>query len=202
DQLLGIIDQETDRLSQLIGDLLDLSRLEAGRFEVRKSALRVNDLIAETLEALEVQRRGRNVTIHAEVPGELPELVADREMVSIIFKNLLANAIKFSHEGGEVTATVVPLKEHLLFQVSDHGIGIPEDAMPHLFQKFFRVQSASGSRVEGTGLGLVLAKQAVEAHGGTIEVQSKLGVGTTFTVRLPWGRDMSNAEVSASARGD
>ncbi|MCL6430143.1 MAG: GAF domain-containing protein [Anaerolineae bacterium] len=202
DQLLHIIDQETDRLSQLIGDLLDLSRLEAGRFEVRKTALRIGDLLAEVLRALEVQRQSRNVAIRTEVPADLPELLADREMVSIIIKNLLTNAIKFSHRGGEVIARVLPSPDYLLFQVTDHGVGIPEEAMPQLFQKFFRVRSTSESGVEGTGLGLVLVKQAVEAHGGTVEVRSKVGVGSTFTVRLPWGRNSENGEVSSGVSGN
>ena len=202
DQLLHVIDQETDRLTQLIGDLLDLSRLEAGRFEVRRNALRMSDLIADVVRAVEVQRQRRNVTIRTEVPGDLPEIMADREMVTIIVRNLLTNAIKFSQQDGEVTLDVRPAEEYLEIAVTDHGLGIPEEALPNLFQKFYRVRSTSESGIEGTGLGLVLVKQAVEAHGGTIQVQSKVGVGSTFTVRLPWGRDSENGEVSFGASGN
>ena len=186
DQFLRIIDQETDRLSELISDLLDLSRLEAGRFEVRKVAIDVPELLSDVLTVLDVQRRGRGLSIHTEIPEGLPALIADREMVAIILKNLVGNAIKFSRPGGSVLIALRNSPEHLELQVTDHGIGIPAEAMPHLFQKFYRVQSTSESGIEGTGLGLVLTKEAVEAHGGSIEVESEVGVQTTFTVRLPW----------------
>jgi signal transduction histidine kinase len=135
---------------------------------------------------LEVQRRGRLVTIRTQMPGDLPAFCADRDMVTIIIRNLLANAIKFSHQGGEVLVAFDNSPEHLVLEVTDHGMGIPEEVMPHLFQKFYRSQAAAEMGIEGTGLGLVLTKQAVEAHGGVIEVESEPGVRTTFTVRLPW----------------
>ncbi len=186
DEFLRIIDRETDRLAELISDLLDLSRLEAGRFEVRKTKLEVGLLLADVLSVLDVQRRSRGLAIRADVPDDLPELVADREMVTIILKNLVGNAIKFSRPQGEVQVVLRRTREHLVLQVIDRGIGIPEEAIPHLFQKFYRVATSTESGIEGTGLGLVLTKQAVEAHGGTIEVESQVGVGTTFTVYLPW----------------
>lgn len=186
DQFLRIIDQETDRLSELISDLLDLSRMEAGRFEVRKSKLSIGELLTNVLALLDVQRRNRGLTIRPEIDDELPDLIADREMIIIILKNLIGNAIKFSHSGGEIVVRAQRDDDCLVLQVSDQGIGIPEEAIPNLFQKFYRVQSATESGIEGTGLGLVLTKQAVEAHGGTIAVKSQVGVGTVFTVRLPW----------------
>ncbi len=186
DQFLHVIDQETDRLSQLISDLLNLSRMEAGRFEVRRVPLDVSEVLSDVLSLLEMQRRGREVTIHKEVPPDLPSLTADREMILLVLRNLLANAIKFSHRGGKVLVALQATPEHLSIRVTDHGIGIPQEAIPHLFQKFYRTSTASEAGVEGTGLGLVLTKQAVVAHGGSIEVQSELGVGSTFTVHLPW----------------
>lgn len=185
-EFLRIIDQETDRLSQLIGDLLDLSRLEAGRFEVRKVKLNLHEMLADVLAVLDVQRRNRDLNIQTDVPGDLPSLTADPEMVRLILKNLISNAIKFNRRGGQVLVALRPTPQYLLLEVSDHGIGIPAEALPHLFQKFYRVQAATETGIEGTGLGLVLTKQAVEAHGGSIKVKSKLGTGTTFTVRLPW----------------
>ena len=186
DQFLRIIDSETDRLSELISDLLNLSRLEAGRFEVRKVQLDMKELLSYVMTLLEVQRRSRDVTIVTDVSEDLPPIDGDREMLTIILRNLLTNAIKFSHRGSEVAVMLRATDTQLVLQVVDHGIGIPEDAMPHLFQKFYRVHSSTESGIEGTGLGLVLTKQAVEAHGGTIAVESKIGVGTTFTVCLPW----------------
>lgn len=186
DQFLGIIDQETDHLSQLISDLLDLSRLEAGRFEVRKTTLDLGELLSKVLALLDMQRRSREVTIHVSMPDDLPVFSADGDMVTIILRNLLTNAIKFSHRGGEVLVALENSPDWLVLRVTDNGIGIPAEAMPHLFQKFYRVQAATELGIEGTGLGLVLTKQAVEAHGGAIELESEPGVGSTFTVRLPW----------------
>jgi len=187
DQFLEVIDLEADRLSQLISDLLNLSRLEAGRFEVRKAPIDLGAMLNDVLGTLDVQRRNQGVTIRIDAPADLPKLNADREMVAMIVKNLTGNAIKFSRRGGEVTIALRDEGEWLAMQVIDHGMGIPSDAIPHLFQKFYRAPMAAEAGIEGTGLGLVLVKQAVEAHGGTIGVESQLGVGTTFTVRLPWG---------------
>ncbi len=186
DQFLRTIDLETDRLAQLISDLLNLSRLEAGRFEVRKVEVALGGLLRDVLAMVDLQRRNQDVTIRVDGPAEMPRLIADREMLVMIAKNLLTNAIKYSRHGGEVVIALRSEPEHLVLQVSDHGIGIPAEALPHLFQKFYRVKSAADAGIEGTGLGLVLVKQAVEAHGGTIGVESELGVGTTFTVQLPW----------------
>ncbi|HOG46688.1 MAG TPA: GAF domain-containing protein [Anaerolineae bacterium] len=186
DQFLHTIDQQTDRLSQLISDLLNLSRLEAGRFEVRKVRIHLSDLLADVLRMLDVQRRNQEVTIRIDAAEDLPDLAADHEMVTMIVKNLVANAIKYSRPGGEVTVTLRGQAEGLVLQVTDRGIGIPPDAIPHLFQKFYRVKTAREAGIEGTGLGLVLVKQGVEAHGGTVAVESEMGVGSTFTVRLPW----------------
>lgn len=186
DQFLRTIDQETDHLSQLISDLLDLSRLEAGRFEVRKGAVDMGELLLAVLRLLEGARRSQEVLIHTEVPDGLANLMADREMIMMILRNLLSNAIKFSHRGGEVLVSLQQSPERLVLRVVDHGIGIPAEALPHLFQKFYRVRSATESGIEGTGLGLVLTKQAVDAHNGSIDVESEPEKGTTFTVRLPW----------------
>lgn len=187
DQFLQIIDAETDRLAQLISDLLDLSRLEAGRFEVRKVTLDVQEVLGNVLSALDVQLRNRQIAVRAVVPADLPALQADRDMFTIVVRNLLANAAKFSPLGGEVCIAFNNSMDCLAIEVTDHGIGIPAEAMPHLFQKFYRSPMATEMGIEGTGLGLVLTKQAVEAHGGTVEVVSDPGVRTTFTVRLPWG---------------
>jgi len=106
-------------------------------------------------------------------------------LITIIVKNLIGNAIKFSHEGGNVSISVTQDSEGTSFSVKDEGIGIPREAIPRIFTRFFRVSSDASARVEGTGLGLVLAKEAVIAHGGRIEVESVLGEGSRFTVTLP-----------------
>jgi signal transduction histidine kinase len=105
-------------------------------------------------------------------------------MVTLI-RNLVSNAVKFSYEGGQVEVKAGEKDGQLLFSVSDQGIGIPSEDLPHLFEKFYRVRLAMESGIKGTGLGLALAKEAAEAHGGRIEVKSQVGVGSCFTAILP-----------------
>jgi two-component system phosphate regulon sensor histidine kinase PhoR len=182
---LQIIDQETDRLADLINDLLDLARLEAGATQVVKRQLRLDAVVREVCNLLEVQARERDVRLEVEIPGIVSELCANRDMMQSLVKNLVDNAVKFNRPGGSVKIRLMETPEVFRLDVADEGIGIPPEAIPRLFNKFFRVQSFTESGVQGTGLGLALAKQAVEAHGGRIEVCSQPGVGTRFTVTLP-----------------
>jgi signal transduction histidine kinase len=112
-------------------------------------------------------------------------LFADSGLVSIIIKNLVSNAIKFSHEGGSVDVAAWVEDKSIHFAVTDRGVGIPEAAIPQLFTKFYRVPMADAAGIQGTGLGLALVREAVLAHGGHIEVESKLGEGSRFTVTIP-----------------
>ncbi len=187
-KFLSIINQETDRLAELIDNLLDLSRLEAGRFQVTRQPLSLSQLVQEAVSSLSIQAQRRNISIHTDIPPNLPPLHADRELILTMIKNLLSNAIKFSHQGGRVDIVAKREQGHLALSFVDRGIGIPKEDLPHIFEKFYRVRSTTESGITGSGLGLTLAKQAAEAHGGTIEVQSQLGKGSTFTVILPLPR--------------
>jgi len=180
---LAVIDRETDRLTSMINDYLNLSRLESGRFKLVEEPLSLTNLVAEVVTVLGVQAEQRRITIQLEAPPQLPELWADRELVRIAARNLISNAIKFSHEGGHILIRVWLEEAEFKFSVQDEGAGIPDSALPHLFDKFFRVPDTSD--VPGTGLGLALAKEAVTAHGGHIEVQSTPGKGSRFAVTIP-----------------
>ncbi len=182
---LSVIDRETDRLTALINDFLNLSRLESGYFELEKVWLRLEEVITDVVALLKVQAERRRVTIELKAQPGLPRLLADEGLIRIVVKNLVSNAIKFSHEGGNVYISVWKDDGSLEFYVEDEGIGIPQDAIPRLFTKFFRVPSAAAAGVRGTGLGLALAKEAVVAHGGHIEVESTLGKGSRFRVTIP-----------------
>ena len=192
-RFLTVIDRETDRLTGLIGDLLDLSRLEAGQFVMRKEPLLVGEIVADIFGLFGIQAQERKISLHADIPPDLPPILADRELVTILIKNLVGNAIKFSNEGGRVDVVAREAcpefnrreDAKLILSVIDQGVGIPPDDLPHIFEKFYRVWSTTESGVEGVGLGLVLAKEAAEAHGGQIEVESELGVGSRFIVTLP-----------------
>jgi len=180
---LSVIDQETERLTALINDFLNLSRLEAGHFELNKVPLHLEEIIADVVALMKVQAERRRISIQVQTQPDLPPLWADEDLIRIVVKNLLSNAIKFSHEGGNIYISVWEENGDIKLYVKDEGIGIPQDAIPHLFTKFFRVPSAAG--VQGTGLGLALAKEAVAAHQGHIDVESTLGKGCKFTVTIP-----------------
>jgi PAS domain S-box-containing protein len=182
---LTVIEGEAGRLTALVTDFLDLSRLESGRFELRKRPLDLGKIVDRGLSLLGAQTRDKGMDTIVDVPPDLPALLADEELMGILVRNLLSNAIKFSHRGGEVEVKARAEGGQLVLSVSDQGIGIASEDMPHLFEKFYRVRSATESGIEGTGLGLALVKEAAEAHGGRIEVESQAGVGSRFTVILP-----------------
>jgi PAS domain S-box-containing protein len=186
-RFLKVIDQETDRLTELIGGLLDLSRLEAGQFVMKKEPLQVGEVIDDTLGLFDMQAQENKISLHADIQPDLPPILADRELVNVLIKNLVGNAIKFSNEGGRVDVVAREEDTNLILSVIDQGMGIPPDDLPHIFEKFYRVWSTTESGIKGVGLGLVLAKEAAEAHGGQIEVESELGVGSRFIVTLPIG---------------
>jgi PAS domain S-box-containing protein len=184
-RFLKVIDRETDRLTGLIGDLLDLSRLEAGQFVMEKEPLQIVEIVDDIFGLFDIQAQERKIALHADIQPDLPPIPADRELLNMLLKNLVGNAIKFSNEGGRVDVVVREEEAKLILSVIDRGVGIPSDDLPHIFEKFYRVWSTTESGVEGVGLGLVLAKEAAEAHGGNIEVESELGVGSRFIVTLP-----------------
>jgi signal transduction histidine kinase len=184
-RFLDVINLQSDRLADLINDLLDLSRLESGEVEAHKVPISLTRVIRTVNAQLELQAREKGVSVHLDVDPELPLLRANSSLMSSLVKNLLSNAIKFSHDGGQVQVDVRQQGTEMILRVSDEGIGIPADDLPHLFEKFYRSWSAEAAGIRGTGLGLVLSKQAAETHGGTIDVESEEGVGTRFTVTLP-----------------
>ncbi|MFQ5814660.1 MAG: sensor histidine kinase, partial [Anaerolineae bacterium] len=184
-RFLKVIDRETDRLTGLIGDLLDLSRLEAGQFVMKKELLNMGEIVDDVFALFDIQAQEGKISLHADIQPDLPPILADRELVNVLIKNLAGNAIKFSNEGGCVDVVAREEGANLILSVIDQGVGIPPDDLPHIFEKFYRVWSTTESGIEGVGLGLVLAKEAAEAHGGKIEVESEPGVGSRFIVTLP-----------------
>jgi PAS domain S-box-containing protein len=195
-KFLSIIDQEADWLAELINDLLDLSRLESEQHAARLDLLSLAEVLHSVSGLLDIQVRKRGVTIDLDIASDLPLIMADKELITILVKNLLSNAVKFSFEGGRVEVCAYSAGDEVVLSVADQGMGIPEEDQPRLFTKFFRSGLARESGIRGTGLGLALAKEAVELHQGSIEVESELGVGTRFTVNLPIGQGVEIAQPS------
>ena len=182
-EFLQIIDRETQQLSVLINDLLDMSRLESGRFQINKRCLPVRETFIDSIRIFHSLARDKDVSLSEEIPPALPEIDVDGERLRQVIVNLLSNAIKFSDPGGKVTARVKTRKKELLFQVKDRGIGMNKKAMSHLFERFYRAEDKLARG--GTGLGLFISKQIIEAHGGQIWAESKVGEGSTFSFTLP-----------------
>jgi signal transduction histidine kinase len=182
---LALIADETNRLAALIGDVLDTSRIEAGTFSYSFSDV---DLIRLVNDAVSTAAVGQDeVRISAVVPEPLPAIRGDRERLRQVVTNLIDNAVKYSHVGDEVQVAARSENGSVRISVSDRGPGIPYDQQHLIFEKFGRAEVPGGMK-PGTGLGLFIARSIAEAHGGTLEVHSRLNEGTTFTLTLPVGR--------------
>jgi signal transduction histidine kinase len=145
----------------------------------------MDEVIADAVGMVKVQAEQRGMDIEVDVEPGLAPLLAEEGLIRSAVRNLISNAVKFSHDGGRVQISLAEIDSHVALSVKDEGIGIPEAAISRLFTKFYRVQSAASGDMQGTGLGLALAKEAVTAHGGHIEVESTEGEGSQFTVMLP-----------------
>jgi signal transduction histidine kinase len=184
DQIINNIHTETMRLNTLASTFLDLSRLESGRVQYQKSSFPFQPLVDDSKSILQSKADENQVEIEIALPADFPVVVADRDKIKQVLLNLISNAIKYNRPGGKVTVTGGRNEREWHFAVSDSGLGIPEDSIPKLFTKFYRVRGTENYAI-GTGLGLSICKQIIHGHGGSIDVKSKLGEGTTFTVTIP-----------------
>ncbi|MCX7849967.1 ATP-binding protein [Thermus sp.] len=181
---VDLILESAFRLKTMVDNLLDTSRLEAGRFEVAKRPVNLKPLLQELARSFQGVARLSGVDFQVEL-GELPLLEADPDRLVQVVGNLLSNAFKFTPPGGQVRLRARPEGESLLLEVADTGPGIPQEELPRLFQRYARAKNARARGVSGTGLGLFISKHIVEAHGGRIEVESEEGKGSLFRVILP-----------------
>ncbi len=183
-QIVNNIHSETLRLSALASSFLDLSRLESGRAHFKYERVSIEKLFSDCREIMQSKADEMRVKVELDLPDDLPELEADPDKMKQVILNLLSNAIKYNRPEGTVTLRANASDEKMQLIVQDTGYGIPEEAMKHLFKKFFRVHETE-DKVAGTGLGLSISKQIVQGHRGSIEVKSKSGEGTTFIIHLP-----------------
>ena len=186
DQIVNNIHNETLRLNSLASSFLDLARLESGRVQFRKARFSAADLIYECRDVMMSKAHETSIQIRVDVPSDMPLMEADRDKIKQVLLNLTSNAIKYNRPNGSVIITGSFTDTELTITIQDTGLGIPEDSIPHLFEKFFRVREHEG-KASGTGLGLSICKQIVQGHNGRIEVKSKMGIGTSFSIHLPRG---------------
>jgi signal transduction histidine kinase len=171
-------------LLALINDILDLSKVEAGRMELEVSEFSLREALGTGLTMLRERASRHGFALTLDIQDDLDEIAADERKVKQVAFNLLSNAVKFTPDGGRVQVTARRVGDAVEVAVADSGVGISAADLPRLFEEFRQV-GRGRAQAEGTGLGLALAKQLVELHGGTIRVESEVGCGSTFTVTLP-----------------
>jgi histidine kinase len=180
------IHREADRLSRLVDDLQELSRVEAKAYSLDIRSVAVSNLVQTTLKRLSPQATAKRITLHSSPLADLPPLQADEDRITQVLVNLVANAIQYTPEGGDVTISATRQANEIHISVEDTGVGIPPGHLVNLFTRFYRVdKSRSRNAGGGSGIGLTIAKHLVEAHGGRIWAESKGdGQGSTFTFSL------------------
>jgi signal transduction histidine kinase/CHASE3 domain sensor protein len=186
DKILRVVQRNTERLLNLIDDLLTLSRIESGAFEVTLAPIDVRDVVEHALATLAPKVADRQQQLVTRVDDHLPELMGDAVQLDRVVLNLVGNAIKFTPEGGRITVALHESdRSGVELTVTDNGIGIPEPEQKQLFKRFFRSGAALANAIPGTGLGLVIVKSIVEGHGGSVDISSRPDEGTTVVVWLP-----------------
>lgn len=183
-EFLKVIDEESDRLTKLIENLLEVSKIEAGAEEIEKQNVDVSAVINHAISTLQPLADEKYIRLNYEPDDELLTVPADHSKICSVVTNLINNAIKFTPQYGRVTVQIERKDYDLVIRVSDNGVGIPKEALPRIFDRFYRVYRP-GEQIQGTGLGLAIVKKIVAMHNGRIEVESKESKGSTFTVYLP-----------------
>jgi two-component system, sensor histidine kinase and response regulator len=178
------IKQSIVKMRELIADMLDIARIETGN-GLNRQPVALDDYLRGLLVDLSLVASEKDIELHCLPPDTLPTMQLDTALMGRALTNLVENAIKYTPAGGTVSVHAVSSSDHVRLSISDTGMGIPTDDLPHIFDKFYRSQHAAHQEQEGTGLGLAITKSIVEQHDGTISVDSRLGEGTTFTIHLP-----------------
>lgn len=183
-KMIEILEGEIDALAKMSSSFLDLARLESGRKQYNVKEFDIRDLLVECHDIVENEVEEHQLVLYLEIPESLPRIRGDRQQLKQALLNLLNNAIKFNQEGGEIHLQAEADENTITLEIADTGLGIPEDSLSKIFEKFYRVP-AHREHVPGTGLGLSVVKQIIQGHGGEINVTSETGQGTTFIIQLP-----------------
>ncbi|MHC4114395.1 MAG: sensor histidine kinase [Planctomycetota bacterium] len=183
-EFLNIINEESDRLANLIESLLEISRIDSGTAEIVRELVNIPSIIQRVVVALEPLANKNNIQLKTDIDEDICEFNGDEQKIMSAITNLVNNAIKFTLKGGEVSVTACRQNDELVIRIVDTGMGIPKEVLPKLFDRFYRVYRP-GIQIQGTGLGLAIVKEIILMHSGRIEVESEVDHGTTFTVFLP-----------------
>jgi signal transduction histidine kinase len=192
-ELITMIKRESSRLSRMTRDFLDYARLESGRERLEREPIELAEVISEVVQIAQSQATERGITIVTQLSQDVPTaaegstLIGDRDRIKQVLLNLVSNATKYNVDDGQIIIEARRQEDGVGVSVTDHGRGIADEDIGHLFERFYRIPG-SEELSEGSGMGLPIAKKIVEEHGGRIEVSSVLGEGTTFLVSLPFSQ--------------
>jgi signal transduction histidine kinase len=191
-QAAQIIYNEAGRMHRMALDLLDLARLEAGTADLQMSPVDLGALLRSILEKFTPQAQKAGVHLGLDIPAQLPTLIGDGDRLAQVFTNLVDNALKFTPAGGQVRLSAAGNISVIDISITDTGEGIPPEALPHLFDRFYQADRArAGGEKHSAGLGLAIVRELIQAHGGRISVRSEVGRGTTFVIHLPLAQNDS-----------
>ena len=188
EEFLGVIANKVDRMNRLVGDLLDVSRIEAGSIRLQLEDVQMNDVMNDVIESVQTQIEKKKLHLDWQADSRLPQIRADYGRMVQIVTNLVSNAYKYTPEGGDITVVARPYNgnfEGVAVTVKDTGYGISEEDQAMLFTNFFRSGDQNIRDEPGTGLGLTITKKLIESHGGELTYESEYGKGTTVTFAIP-----------------
>jgi NtrC-family two-component system sensor histidine kinase KinB len=194
-ELLIAAREDSDRLHDILNNLLDISRIESGRVQMEFHSVSPQEIATEAVESFRTTAKDQGVALDLELPEDLPQVLADKTRISHVFGNLISNSLKHTPAGGKITISATAEENGVRFSVADTGIGIPSQYLPRIFEQFFRVPGQGPQA--GAGLGLAIVKEIVEAHGGTVSVDSVEGKGSTFSFTLAFAAPISKRESSS-----
>lgn len=192
-QCLNVINQETNRLDRMVGDMLSVAEIESGSMRIENDDVRFEALLESVKADYEAQAREKQLDLQFKFPPKLPTLQGDRDKLALAVHNLVGNAVKYTPEGGRITVSVEAAAGYLTLEVADTGIGISEQDCQRIFDEFYRAKDKRIAGITGSGLGLALAREIARLHGGDITVESELEKGTTFSLRLPAREEATTA---------
>lgn len=186
-ELAKIINEESLRMGRLVNELLDLSRMETGHFQLNTETIQVSSFIQRILNKFRALVKENNIRLELTADYKFETAILDPDRMEQVFTNLIDNAITHTRENGYVHVLVNNTKDHLSVEIRDNGSGIPEEDLPFIFERFYKADKSRtrNAKQKGTGLGLAIVKNIIEAHQGTISVKSKVGIGTTFSFKIP-----------------
>jgi signal transduction histidine kinase len=195
-----VVDRNARRLLRLVGDLLFVAHVEAGRLALEMGQVDLPTLTREAVEAARPRAEAKHLALEA-TTHEIPPMAGDRDRLAQVLDNLVSNAVKFTPDGGSVSVRLDARDGEALIEIEDTGVGIPASEQSRLYERFYRASTATARAIPGVGLGLTIAKAIVEAHGGDLGFDSVEGRGTTFRVRLPRRPPVTRAPVDDREHG-